>query len=157
MILTPLLPILLMLPTAAEAQAPATDAESLAKEILKKGAATFDERNAPRMAATFAEDGKIVIVGKDPETGEYREQVRKEGRAEIQEFYRGVFGAGGGKTTSRNNVEFARLVAPDLLVIHGTFEPDVEARGKLSFVQERVKQGDAWLILNLRIYRDPEQ
>ncbi|HWE35773.1 MAG TPA: hypothetical protein VG406_04315 [Isosphaeraceae bacterium] len=153
---TTLSTLLLTLPLAAAAQAPARDAESLAKEILKKGAATFDERNAPRMAATFADDGKIVIVGKDPETGEYRELIRKEGRTEIQEFYRGVFGDGVGKATSRNNVEFARLVAPDLLVIHGTFEPDVEARDKVAFVQERVKQGDAWLVLNLRIYRKPE-
>ena len=75
----------------------------------------------------------------------------KDGRAEVERFYRDMFKDPNEKTNARNTVEFAKYLAPDFLVIEGTFEPNID-KGKYSFTQERVKVDGKWLILSLRFY-----
>jgi hypothetical protein len=127
------------------------DAKAQAQAILDKGSALFDKKDAAVMAATYTEDGQILWVAKEENSSEIGASVKK-GRAEVETFYREVFKDPQEKTTSKNAVDFARLIAPDLMVIHGTFQPDVAKAGKYPFVQTRVKQGDKWLIKTLQFF-----
>lgn len=132
-------------------QARAQDAKTQAQEVLDRGSALFDARDAAALAATYTEDARIVWVEKDKGTGTYIFK-RKRGRSEIEALYRDLFKDSNEKTTSRNNVEFARFVAPDLMVINGTFQPNVADGGSYRFIQVRIKQGDKWLMSSLRIF-----
>lgn len=141
--------IVLCIPFAAGAAE--QDAKPQAQEVLDKGSALFDARDAAALAATYTENAQIVWVEKDRDTGAYIFK-RKRGRSEIEALYRDLFKNSNEKTTSRNNVEFARFVAPDLMVINGTFQPNVADGGSYRFIQVRIKQGDKWLMSSLRIF-----
>ena len=65
-----ILSLALLLPTAAPADD--TDAKKLAQDILTKGAALFDKREAAAMAATYMEDADGIVVIKDNDTGTIR-------------------------------------------------------------------------------------
>ncbi|MDB5349145.1 MAG: hypothetical protein JWN86_392 [Planctomycetota bacterium] len=127
------------------------DAKTVAQDVLKKGAALYDDQDAMSLSATYTDDARLSWVERDKSTGKFKIDV-KEGRSEIDKLYRDLFKDGKAKTTSRNTVEFAKFVAPDLLIIQGYFEPNINENGKYPFVQERVKQGDKWLIQSLRLY-----
>jgi hypothetical protein len=127
------------------------DAKAVAQEVLDKGSALFDTRDAAAMAATYTEDAQLLWVDKDNSTGEIKVSVKKD-RSEIESLYRDLFKDATEKTTSKNTVEFARFVAPDLMVIQGVFQPNVDKPAKFPFVQMRVKQGDKWLLKNLQLY-----
>ncbi len=130
----------------------AEDAKAQAQAILDKGSALFDKKDAAAMAATYTADAQLIWF----EEGEGKPSAiilkTKKGRAEIEAFYRDIFKDEKTRSTSKNIVEFARLVTPDLMVIHGTFQPDTSKShiGSLTFVQVRVKQGDRWLIKSLQ-------
>ncbi len=126
------------------------EAMSLAQEILTKGAALYDTHDAMSMALTYTEDAKLYWIDKNKDTGKIRVEV-KDGRGEIEKVYRDMFKDPNEKTTARNTVEFAKLVSPELLVIEGQFEPNID-KGKYNFTQERVKVGGKWLIQSLRLY-----
>jgi ketosteroid isomerase-like protein len=132
--------------TAAE-----QDAKKLAQDILTKGAALFDTRDAAAMADTFAEDAELSLVGKDKDTGIYKASVTR-GRSAIERFYHNLYRGEKSGTMSRNVVEFAHFVEDDLLIIHGTFRPDVGHGRPIPFVQVRAKTGDKWLILSLQLF-----
>jgi hypothetical protein len=127
------------------------DAKAVAQDVLDKGAALFDTRDATAMAATYTEDAQLFWIDKDSSTGEIKIDVKKD-RAEIESLYRDLFKDAKEKTTSKNTVEFARFVTPDLMVIHGVFQPDVAKQGKFPFVQMRVKVGDKWLMKSLQLF-----
>jgi hypothetical protein len=127
------------------------DAKAVAQEVLDKGSALFDTRDAAAMAATYTEDAQLLWIEKDNSTGEIKVSVKKD-RAEIESLYRDLFKDATDKPTSKNTVEFARFVASDLMVIQGVFQPDIEKPAKFPFVQMRVKQGDNWLLKNLQFY-----
>lgn len=129
------------------------DAKATAQDILTKGAALFDTRDAAAMAETYVEDAKLSWIDRDKDTLKLKVEV-KDGRREIESFYRSLWKDQSEKTTSKNTVEYAKFVTPELLVIVGEFEPNV-GRGKYSFMQERVKQGDRWMIQSLRLYVMP--
>jgi hypothetical protein len=59
-----------------------------------------------------------------------------------------------GSIDSENTVEFARLISPDLLVVHGRFRPDA-GKPEWPFVQMRVKHGDRWLLSKLWLFLKP--
>ncbi|MFI5460020.1 MAG: hypothetical protein ACHRXM_31765 [Isosphaerales bacterium] len=143
------LALVFALPFSAKAQE--KDAKTLAQEILDKGAALFDTRDATAMAATYTEDAQIQSIAKDDSTGEIKVEVKK-GRSEIESTYRDVFKDAKEKTTSKNTVEFARFVTPDMMIVQGVFQPNVADKGKFPFVQLRVKQGDKWFMKNLQIF-----
>jgi ketosteroid isomerase-like protein len=124
-----------------------SEAEKIAAKILKAGSELFDAKKADALAATYTEDGKIHLFSK--RDGKYQDDL-KEGRADIARFYEDMF-KDGGVHHSENTAESARLLAPDLLIIHGRFRPDVQGL-VLPFVQMRVKQGDEWLLKELWIF-----
>jgi len=147
----PILVLALVLAPSVSAKAQEKDAKTLAQEILDRGALMFDNRDATAMAATYTEDAQVELITKDDSTGEIKVDVKK-GRAEIESLYRDVFKDEKEKTTSKNTVEFARFVAPNLMIIHGVFQPNVAKNGKFPFVQLRVKQGDKWVMKNLQFF-----
>lgn len=137
----------------ARGQAP--DPQTLAQKILDNGAKLFDGKDAKVMAATYTEDAVFAFMSREGDNGRYKAE-EKRGRADIETVYSDLFKNGKPNTTiSKNSVDFARLLAPDLLVIYGTFQPDVSSVGSYPFVQIRVKQGEKWLIQNLRLFLVP--
>jgi hypothetical protein len=143
--------LLIVLAVPVTARADDKDAKKVAQATLDKGAALYDARDAAALAATYAEDAQVHWIDKDNSTGELKDSV-KNGRAEVESMYRDLFKGNDEKTTSRNTVEYARFVAPDLLVIHGVFQPNVDKEGKYPFVQVRVKQGEKWLMKSLQLF-----
>ena len=141
----------LVFASALTARAFEDDAKAQAQAILDKGAALFDKKDAAAMAATYSEDGQILWVAKEENSSEVKIDTKK-GRAEVEAFYRDLYKNPDEKFSSKNVVEFARLVEPGLLVIQGTFQPDVAKSGKYPFTQVRVKQGDKWLIKSLQFF-----
>jgi hypothetical protein len=140
--------LIFVLPPTVMAQE--KDAKTLAQEVLDKGSALFDTRDAAAMAATYTDDAQLLWIDKDGSTGEIKVSVKN--RTEIETLYRDLFKDAKEKTTSKNTVEFARFVGPDLMVIQGVFQPNVDQDGKFSFVQTRVKQGDKWLMKTLQLF-----
>ena len=133
------------------ARADEKDAKSVAQGVLDKGSALFDTHDAAAMASTYTEDAQLLWIDKDGTSGEIKVSVKKD-RAEIEALYHDLFKDAKEKTTSKNTVEFARLVTPELMVIHGVFQPNLDKPDKFSFVQTRVKVGDKWLIKILDLY-----
>jgi hypothetical protein len=143
-----LLLLALVLPSTAWTQE--ADAKKLAQEILDKGSALYDTKNAAAMAATYTEDGKILWYSKK-DSGEL-ELGMKNGRAEIEDLYRDMFKDPNEKTTSKNTVDYARFVSSDVLIIQGDFQPNVANPGKFPFVQVRIKEGEHWLLKTLQLF-----
>ncbi len=141
----------LMLVVPISVSAEEKDALTVARDVLDKGAALFDTREAAAMAATYTEDAQLLWIDKDSTTGEIKVTVKRD-RTEIESLYHDLFKDATEKTTSKNTVEFARFVGADLMVIHGSFQPNVDKDGKFTFVQTRVKQGEKWVIKNLQLY-----
>jgi hypothetical protein len=135
----------------ASAADSAQDARSLTQDILTKGAALFDARDAAVMAATYAENAEVTAYSKDNETGALKVDTRR-GRADIRKLYADLFKDRSPSARCRNVVEDAHFAGPDLLVIRGTFIVDVADEHPLPFIQVRTKQGDKWLILNLQLF-----
>jgi hypothetical protein len=127
---------------------PPSEAEQIARRVLKAGSDLFDARNAAALAATYTDDGTVHIISR-AEDQSYKDDTKR-GRAEIEQFYRDLF-QGGEPIDSENTVEFARLIAPDLLVVHGRFRPNTGQK-ELPFVQMRIKQGPSWLLKELWIF-----
>jgi RNA polymerase sigma factor (sigma-70 family) len=139
-------------PRAAQPAAPPkSEADTIAEKFLKAGSDLFDAKDAAGLAATYTEDGEIVLVNK--KDGQIKEDV-KSGRAEIEQLYRDIF-KDRGAIDSQNTVEFARLISPDLLVVHGRFRPDT-GKPEWPFVQMRVKHGDRWLMSKLWLFLSPQ-
>jgi hypothetical protein len=143
----PLAAALVLAPTSDSTQ----DAKSLAQDILTKGAALFDSRDAAAMAATYAETAEITAYSNDNTTGALKTE-RRGGRANIQKTYADLFKNRSPATRCRNVVEDAHFVGPDLLVIRGRFILDVADEHPIPFIQVRTKQRDNWLILNLQLF-----
>jgi hypothetical protein len=141
--------LMFMVPFSLRAQD--KDAKTVAQEVLDKGSALFDTRDAVAMAATYTEDAELLWIDKDSTTGEIKVSVKKD-RTEIESLYRDLFKDAKEQTTSKNTVEYARFVGADLMVIHGAFQPNVDKQGKFPFVQMRLKQGEKWVIKNLQLY-----
>lgn len=135
---------------------PADEAMKLATKLTDEGAATFSKADARAMAAYYTEDAIIFLQGKNDEQHTVKEY---DGRAEIEQGYAELFKNEQGTIRAKNHVEYARLLAPDILIIAGTFEPNQLAAKpvKVPFYQVRVKQRDRWLIHSLRIFALPEK
>lgn len=130
------------------------DAKKLAQGILDKGAALFDKRDAEAMARTYTEDARVVLVSKDKDSPQYKIDIR-EGQTAIHDMYKDMYKNVNEAFSARNTVEFARRAAPDLLIIHGMFEPNA-GQGSYPFVQVRKKEGEKWLILSLQLFVCPQ-
>jgi ketosteroid isomerase-like protein len=141
----------------AGSQTPKADNEAmaLATKITEEGAATFDKLDAKAMAACYVEDAEIALVTKDETALKVQNYI---GRDKIEDFYADLFKKPE-TIKSRNTVEYAKLLAPDVLVIAGTFDTNTLKADspKIPFYQTRVKQGDKWLMSSLRIYFLPKK
>ncbi|MHB1555869.1 MAG: sigma-70 family RNA polymerase sigma factor [Isosphaeraceae bacterium] len=126
---------------------PKSEAEQIAEKFLKAGEKLFDAKDAAGLANTYSENGEILLIGE--KDGEITEDI-KAGRPEVEKFYTEVF-KDKGTIDSENTIEFARLIAPDILVVHGRFRPNT-GEAKLPFVQLRVKHGDKWLMSKLWLF-----
>jgi ketosteroid isomerase-like protein len=132
--------------------APAQDATATATQLLQAGAATFDTKDAAAMAATYTEDAEITLFTQSDSSLQAQQY---QGKERIHKLYADLF-KNAAESTSRNVVEYARFVGPDVLLIGGTFEPDVGGDLILQFVQVRVRQdGGAWRIRNLQLFQIP--
>ena len=111
---------------------------------------TFNTANAKAMAAYYTDDAKVFLESKDDNGISVKEY---NGREEIEKLYADLF-KDPGTIQSKNTVEYAKLLAPDILVIAGTFEPNTldPKPLKVPFYQVRIKQGDKWLMSSLRIF-----
>ncbi|WP_165246390.1 YybH family protein [Paludisphaera soli] len=143
----------LALATSATAVA-ADDADAPARKIAEKvtteGAAIFDTFDAHAMAATYADDAVLTLYKK--EDGKLVREVR-EGRAAVEAAYAELF-KNPETIKSRNTVEHARLVSPDVLTIGGVFDtnslkPDSI---KVPFHQVRREKDGKWAIASMEIY-----
>ncbi|RUL88664.1 sigma-70 family RNA polymerase sigma factor [Tautonia sociabilis] len=130
---------------------PQTEAERIAEAFLTAGSEMFDAKDAAGLAASYTEDGEIHLIS-DANPG-VKEDVKR-GRAAVASFYRDLFD-GQGPIDSKNTVEFARLISPEVLVVHGRFRPNTGQK-ELPFVQMRVKQGDRWLLKTLWLFLNPD-
>lgn len=142
----------LLLPSAARAGGPADDATDLARKLTAEGAANFERKDAVELANSYMDDAQLFLVGKDKDTGQIKVETRQ-GRSEIQSYYMDLLK--GDKTVqAKNNVDYARLIAPDMLLIAGTFELGENGGNplRLPFFQVRVKQGDRWLLNSVRVF-----
>jgi ketosteroid isomerase-like protein len=140
-------------PPALHADGPADEATKLAVKLTEEGAAVFDTFSARAMADFYAEDAEIAIVTRGDEG--LKVQTHK-GKAEIEKAYAELFKKPE-TIKSRNHVEYAKFLAPDILVIAGTFElnslkPDSP---KIPFYQVRMRSGDRWLMSSLKIFFVP--
>lgn len=131
----------------ARTVAPRTAAEQLAETLLKSGSDLFDAKDAQALAASYTEDGEVHFI--DRQDGQYKDEVKR-GRAEVEQLYRDMF-RDAGSIDSENMVDFAQLVAPDVLVIHGRFRPNA-GESETPFVQTRIKQGDVWRIRKILLF-----
>lgn len=136
----------------ARAQAPDAEAMDLARKLTDEGAKTFNTANAKAMVAYYADDAKVTMEGRDNDGFSLRDYATRD---EIEGLYRDMFkDKNPGSIASKNTVEYAKLLAPDMLVIAGVFEPDTnDAHAlKVPFYQVRIKKGEHWLISSMRIF-----
>jgi uncharacterized protein (TIGR02246 family) len=131
------------------------EAMKLAQKLTTEGATTFNKADAKAMSAYYVDDAKMYLQSKEDDEVSEKEYA---GREEIEKFYADIF-KDPGTIQAKNTVEYARLLAPDTLVIAGTFVPNEAADKplKVPFYQVRVKRGDKWLIHRLRIFVLPEK
>ncbi len=128
------------------------EAKKLAQEILDKGAALFDTRDAAAMAKTYVAGAELHILSRNESSGPFEVQVLH-GRDAIRGQYAKLFEDDpNDKTTSRNVVETARKIGDDMLLIQGTFAPNVNDGNRYPFTQTRVRVDDQWKILQLNLY-----
>jgi hypothetical protein len=141
--------------TAGPEAKPADEAMKIAIKVTEEGATTFDTFNAKAMAAFYLDDAEVALVTRD-ENG-LKLDVHK-GRADIEKFYADVFKKPE-TIKSKNDVEYAKLIAPDVLVIAGVFHVNTLKTNapKIPFYQVRVKKGDQWMMSSVRIYFLPAE
>jgi hypothetical protein len=136
-------------------EAASDEANKLAVKLLDEGAAVFDTFSAKAMTDFYTEDAEVALVTRD-DAG-LKTQVHK-GKAEIEKFYAELFKKPE-TIKSKNHVEYAKLIAPDTLVIAGTFDTNTlkPDSPKIPFYQVRVRTGDKWLMSSVRIFFVPSK
>ncbi len=122
-------------------------AVALATRVLDRGATLFDTRDARAMAATYTEDARVELISR---TDDGLKVEATTGRPAIEDMYRRAF-EGQSSIRSKNTVESARMVGPDILLIQGQFRP-TEGSQFYPFTQVRVRQGDNWLMARLQLF-----
>lgn len=131
----------------------AEDPTALARRLLTKGEELFNARDAAGLAATYADDARIELFLRQEGGG--WDVKSYEGNEEIRSNYANLFN-NEGSINARNVVEYARLVGDDLLVIAGTFEPDLASGLLIQFEQVRIRDRDGrWLIRRLQLVPIP--
>jgi ketosteroid isomerase-like protein len=147
-------------PSNTPATAGAADNDDSAKAVavkaLNAGAALFDAKDAKGLAETYTDDAVLTIVTRDKESGQIKKEV-KNGRPDIEAYYQELFKSDS-TYHSKNTVEYARWAGTGVLTIVGVFDFDTQSANstKVPFVQTRVKQGEAWKIIDLQVFFLPD-
>ena len=99
--------------------------------------------DARAMAAYYTDNAKIFFQTREESEISVKDMMAAR---EIEKAYAEVF-KDPSQVHGKNTVEYAKLLASDVLVIAGTFVPNENAAEpiKVPFYQVRVKQGDKWL------------
>lgn len=131
------------------------EATKLATKLTEEGAATFDTCNAKAMSDYYLDDAEISLMTRE-DGGLKTESAR--GKTEIEKFYADIFKKPE-TIKSRNIIEYAKFLAPDVLVIAGTFDTNTlkPDSPKIPFYQVRVQKGEKWLTSSMRIYFVPQK
>lgn len=129
------------------------EATTLATKLLDEGATEFSRKNAKVMARFYTEDADLRVVTRD--SGGLKTDGHH-GRNEIEAFYAKLFESDE-KYVAKNEVEVARFLSKDLLVISGVFTPNTEKDLKIQFVQVRQKVEKNWLIRDMQVFFVPDQ
>ena len=141
--------LILLAPSFATGADP--DPKATAQEILDKGSALFDKRDAAAITATYRNEAEIHLITRAKDSTEVKIEVKR-GRAEIESGYGDVFKDRKPETKSKNTVEYATFLAPDILLIEGKFQLDLDNDLTVRFVQMRVKIDGRWLIQRLELF-----
>ncbi len=144
--------LMLVIPIlSVEARAQDSATPKMAQDLLDKGSALFDTRDAGAMAATYDVDGELVLYMKDSSTGEWKTDARR-GRSAVEEGYKEVFKDRSEGAKSKNTVEAAHLVGEDILLIHGKFKVDVSQDLEIPFLQTRARRDGKWQVLSMQLF-----
>ncbi|RUL87710.1 YybH family protein [Tautonia sociabilis] len=145
--------MLLLALGAAVATVPAVqDAQEIAVRLLEDGSSAFNNKDVAALANSYAEDAVIELISQSEDGFD---STTYEGREAIRTLYTDLF-SNAASVRSKNVVEYARLVGPDLLLIGGTFEPNRSSSPTLQFVQLRTRTEDGtWLIRRLTLIPIP--
>lgn len=146
--------IVLVSPAAALGQDNDAKAIDLAKEILERGAALFDKRDAAAMAATYIDDAEIIVVKRNSESDRIELETRH-GRAEIEKAYADIFKDRLPEHRCRNTVEGARFLRSNLLLIRGRFSLNRDQGDTIQFVQVRAHEGGQWKVVTMQLMELP--
>jgi ketosteroid isomerase-like protein len=144
--------IVAFVPAVAFGQDDDAKAKTLAQEILDRGAALFDTRDAAAMAATYVDDAEIIVIKRATDSNRVVLEITR-GRTDIEKAYAGIFKDRQPEHKCRNTVETARFLGPNLLLIHGRFALDREQSDIGQFVQIRAREneGDPWKIVTMQL------
>ena len=157
-----LLASLLLVPVITHAQETKLgEARDLAQRLVDKNTAFVDAEDYAALLASYTEDANISLVCKDPDTGDYMTAVRDHSGS-IWQMYRDLHSGllpenGPKKIASKSTVEYANMIEPDLLVIHGYFQPYRDEDMRWPFIQVRRKLGDEWRIMSQRVFMKGER
>jgi hypothetical protein len=134
---------------------PADEAMTLAVKLTEEGAAVFDTFSAKAMADFYLDDAEITLVSRGDAGLKFDSH---KGKPEIEAFYADLFKKPE-TIKSKNTVDYAKLIAPDVLVIAGTFDTNTlkPDSPKIPFYQVRMKTGDKWLMSSVRIFFVPKK
>jgi hypothetical protein len=147
--------ILVLAPVLAIGQDETARATNLAKELLDRGAALFDKRDAPAMATTYLDAAEVIVIKRDS-ASERMVVEAKHGRAEIEQTYAEIFKDRQPEHKCRNTVEAARFLSPDVLIIRGRFALNREQGDALQFVQIRARDRDDWKVATMQLIELPK-
>jgi uncharacterized protein (TIGR02246 family) len=128
---------------------------ALAKDLLDRGAALFDTRDAAAMADTYVDDAELMTIKRDADSD--RVEIKTwHGRAAIEKAYADIFKDRLPEHRSRNTVEEARFLRPDVMLIRGRFAMNREQGDTVQFVQIRVTHDGKWKIASLQLLELPK-
>jgi hypothetical protein len=148
--------LMFMASAVASAQDDDARARTLARDLLDRGATLFDTRNAAAMAATYIDAAEIILIKRASDSSRVAPETYR-GRAAIEKAYADIFKDRLPEHRSRNTVEYARFLGPNLILIQGRFAMNREQGDTAQFVQVRVREGDQWKIVTLQLTPLPEK
>ncbi|WP_152049343.1 hypothetical protein [Tautonia marina] len=128
---------------------------AVARDVLDRGAKLFDMRDAAAMADTYLEQSQVILIKQSSESADFEIETTS-GRREIEKGYAELFKDRDPSHRSRNTVELARWLTPDLLLIQGRFALNVEQGDFLKFVQVRARVGDQWKVVTMQLMPLPQ-
>jgi hypothetical protein len=125
-------------------------ARSVAEEVTAVGAKAMEGRDLDGMMATYDAPAKVSIFLREGD-GTLKEQPY-EGYEAIRGLYASLFEKDS-PIKAKNEVDEARFLGADFLLITGTFEATQDGKtSRFPFVQLRRKVGESWRVARMQVY-----